>query len=177
MRPTENTTLPQLASAQLSLFHLWQLENEEMKGFLNTIAPWMVDASDGFCAIYKGVNKWKKDGNNKMLIPLKAIYTEFFHCTFANAVYALLRNWQLGAWLPITVGDNAATLKVSHTVGDRQVFQKTSAPLSWTYLILPSLILAGFFLRDSALKLKGTQVWEFFWLQFWILYYFNVSYA
>ena len=25
--------------------------------------------------------------------------------------------------------------------------------------------------------IKGTQEWEFFWLRFWILYYFNVSYA
>jgi hypothetical protein len=26
-------------------------------------------------------------------------------------------------------------------------------------------------------KFKGTQEWEFFWLRFWILYYFIVSYA
>ncbi len=26
-------------------------------------------------------------------------------------------------------------------------------------------------------RVKGTQEWEFFWLRFWILYYFIVSYA
>jgi hypothetical protein len=29
-----NSTPPQFASVQWSLFHLWQLENEEMEGFL-----------------------------------------------------------------------------------------------------------------------------------------------
>ncbi len=30
---------------------------------------------------------------------------------------------------------------------------------------------------ENSKTLKGTQEWEFFWLRFWILYYFNVSYA
>jgi hypothetical protein len=52
-------------------------------------------ASDGKTVFAQYTKVWtseKKDGNKKMLIPQKAIYTEFFHCTFANAVYALLRN-------------------------------------------------------------------------------------
>jgi hypothetical protein len=37
-----NSTLPQLTSEQWSLFRLWQLENEEMEAFCNTITPWLV---------------------------------------------------------------------------------------------------------------------------------------
>jgi hypothetical protein len=35
----ENSTLPRLAIAQKSFFHLWQLEKEECSLFVNTIAP------------------------------------------------------------------------------------------------------------------------------------------
>ena len=31
--------------------------------------------------------------------------------------------------------------------------------------------------RTNLIAFKGTQEWEFFWLQFWILYYFIVSYV
>jgi hypothetical protein len=54
---------------------------------------WM--ASDGKTVFAQFTKVWtsgKKDCNKKMLIPQKAIYTEFFHCTFAKKMYAYLRN-------------------------------------------------------------------------------------
>ncbi len=47
-----------------------------------------------------------------------------------KAVGALLRNWQLGASLPITVRDGAVTLKGPHSMGGGRIFLLTSAPLS-----------------------------------------------
>jgi hypothetical protein len=52
-------------------------------------------ASDGNTVFAQFTKVWtseNKNGNKKMLIPQKAIYTELFHCTFANPGYALLRS-------------------------------------------------------------------------------------
>ncbi len=69
-----------------------------MKAVVDTITPWMAtDDKTVFAQFTKVWTSEKKTVIKKMLIPQLAIYTEFFHCTFANAVYALLRNWQLGA--------------------------------------------------------------------------------
>ncbi len=38
-------------------------------------------------------------------------------------------------------------------------------------------IMAIAIMRNCVFSIKGTQEWEFFWLRFWILYYFNVSYT
>ncbi len=39
----ENSSHPQLTSAQWSLFRLWQLENEDMEALnVDTIAPWQM---------------------------------------------------------------------------------------------------------------------------------------
>ncbi len=41
-----------------------------------------------------------------------------------GAVFALLRNWQLGALFPITLRDSAVTLKGSYRMGDGRIFSK-----------------------------------------------------
>jgi hypothetical protein len=73
----------------------------------------------------------------KKVFPQLAINTEFFimHLSIlvrsktedaVGTVCTLLRNWPLGAYLPITVEDGAVT----HRNGDRRIFSKKTPPLS-----------------------------------------------
>jgi hypothetical protein len=66
-----------------------------------------------------------------------------------RAVGALLRNWQLGAKLTITVRDGAVTLEGSHLMQDGRIFLKTFAPLSLMMTYPMSLISAGSISLDS----------------------------
>ncbi len=74
-------------------------------------------------SFHRGFYKWKMMDNDKKVYSVNglAIDTKFFHfvlpilvCTMyskgaVGAVCALPRNWQLGAYLPITVRDGAVT--------------------------------------------------------------------
>jgi hypothetical protein len=107
--------------------------------FDNTIAPWPIPVRKSL-SNYKGAEhstrlyKFKmKDDNPKKLIPQLAIDTKFFivhlpifvRCETKGAVRvvcALLRNWPLGAYLPITVRYSAVNLKGSHRMRNGRIF-------------------------------------------------------
>jgi len=86
--------------------------------------------------------------------------------------------------------DNVYIFKVSWRTSELQEMPPAhkSEKLCLKTRINLFLFLWGFFLSTSIriqntapmtfiiLPFKGTQEWEFFWLRFWILYYFNVSY-
>jgi hypothetical protein len=106
-------------------------------------------------SIHQGFYKWKmKDDNQKKFLPKIAIDTDLLDSAFANccknngevgALFALLRNWQLGAKLPITVRDGAVTVKGSHRMGDRRIFPKN--------------LCASLFNDDLSLILAGSSRW------------------
>ncbi len=76
-----------------------------------------------------------------------------------RAVGALLRNWQLGAKLTITIRDGAVTLEGSHLMQDGRIFSKNlrTSPFNVTYPM--SLISAGSISLDSRLtsSLQGDE--------------------
>ncbi len=82
----ENSTPPQLKSVQCSLLRLWQLENEELETFFNTIAQF-TNVQNIYCSFYK----WKTMGNHqKKFILQLAIVHKFFHPAFFNPYCQLL---------------------------------------------------------------------------------------
>ncbi len=87
----KNSTHPQLASVQWTLFRLWQLENEEMEAFVNTIAPWPMPIRPSLRSLQKcgafiptfTSEKWKMSIKKSLFRNCKLIQN-FFHCAFAN---------------------------------------------------------------------------------------------
>jgi hypothetical protein len=69
-------------------------------------------------------------------------------------------------WNLETVGFLDGSTEYEHTINNRLDAQQMSSLMFWLIEVIITF-----------LRLKGTQDWEFFWLRFWNLRYFFVSYV